>query len=59
MAQSGGKVPDAINGRLACRVVLGLDATVQLTRQLEQLLRNVQARVQQAASVAKDASSSK
>jgi hypothetical protein len=35
LAQSGGKMPESINGRLACRVVLGLDAAMQLTRQLE------------------------
>ena len=58
LAQSGGKVPEVINGRLACRIVLGLDATVQLTRQLEQLLRSVQARVQQA-SAAKEAGPAK
>ena len=35
LAKSGGKVPETVNGRLACRVVLGVDAAMQLTRQLE------------------------
>ena len=42
-ARSGGKVPSTINGRLACRVVLGVDAAVQLTRQLEQHLKGLAA----------------
>jgi hypothetical protein len=41
LAKSGGKMPESINGRLACRVVLGLDAAVQLTRQLEQQLKGL------------------
>ena len=48
-ARSGGKMPEAINGRLACRVALGLDAAVQLVQQLDQHLRSVQAQAQQAA----------
>ena len=47
--KSGGKVPESINGRLACRVALGLDAAVQLVQQLDQHLRSVQAQAQQAA----------
>jgi len=47
--RSGGKVPEAIDGRLACRVALGLDAAAQLAQQLNQHLRSVQAQVQQAA----------
>ena len=49
LVQTGGKLPEAISGRLACRVALGLDAAVQLAQQLEQHLRGVQARAQQAA----------
>ena len=41
LAKSGGKVPEAVNGRLACRVVLGLDSAVQLTRQLEAHMKNL------------------
>ena len=47
--KGGGKVPDSINGRLACRVALGVDAAVQLSRQLNQHLSSLQAQVQQAA----------
>ena len=41
LAKSGGKMPESINGRLACRVVLGLDAAMQLTRQLEAHMKNL------------------
>lgn len=41
LAKAGGKMPEAINGRLACRVVLGVDAAVQLTRQLEMHLKSL------------------
>ncbi len=37
-AQSGGKMPEAITGRLACRVALGRDAAVQLAQQLSRQL---------------------
>jgi hypothetical protein len=47
LAQAGGKVPETINGRLCCRLALGLDTAVQLVQQLDQHLRSVQARVQQ------------
>lgn len=47
--QSGGKVPESIDGRLACRVALGVDAAAQLAQQLNQHLRAVQAQAQQAA----------
>lgn len=40
---AGAKMPESINGRLACRVVLGLDAAAQLTRQLDQQLRSLAA----------------
>jgi hypothetical protein len=43
LAKSGGKMPESINGKLACRVVLGLDAAAQLTRQLEQHLKSLAA----------------
>ena len=43
LAKSGGKMPESINGKLACRVVLGLDAAAQLTRQLEQHLKGLAA----------------
>lgn len=42
LAQSGGKVPETINGRLACRIALGIDAAAQLAQQLEQHLRGAQ-----------------
>jgi hypothetical protein len=38
LAQSGGRMPEQVNGRLACRVVLGVEAATQLARQLEQHL---------------------
>ena len=41
LAKSGGKMPESINGRLACRVVLGLDAAVQLVRQLDAHLKGL------------------
>ena len=41
LAKSGGKVPEAVNGRLACRVVLGLDSAVQLMRQLDAHLKSL------------------
>ena len=47
LQQSGGKVPETINGRLACRIALGLDAAAQLAQQLNQHLRSVQPRAQQ------------
>ena len=48
-AQSGGKVPEAISGKLAARVVLGIDSAVQLAQQLQQHLRSLQAQGQKAA----------
>ena len=41
LAKSGGKMPESINGRLACRVVLGLDSAVQLVRQLDAHLKGL------------------
>jgi len=49
LAESGGKAPETINGQLACRLALGVDAAAQLSQQLEQHLRGVQARAQRAA----------
>ena len=49
--QSGGKVPETIDGRLACRVALGLDAAAQLAQQLNQHLRALQAQARQAAKI--------
>ena len=42
-AQGAGQVPEAVNGRLAARVVLGMDAAVQLAQQLQGHLRSLQA----------------
>ena len=47
--KSGGKLPDSINGRLACRVALGVDVAAQLAQQLNQYLHNLQMETQQAA----------
>lgn len=41
-AQGGGKVPEAVNGRLAARVVLGVDLAAQLMQQLNGHLRGLQ-----------------
>ena len=46
LAQTGGKVPEVVNGRLACRVAMGLDSAAQLTQQLNQVLQNAAAQVQ-------------
>ena len=43
LVQTGGKLPEIINGRLACRIALGLDAAAQLVQQLDQHLRGLQA----------------
>ena len=43
-AQSGAKVPETIEGRLACRIALGVDVAAQLAQQLERHLRNLGAR---------------
>lgn len=40
LAQSGEKLPEAINGRLACRLVLGMDTAAQLAQQLAQHLKS-------------------
>lgn len=49
LAQSGGKMPEAINGRLACRVAMGLDSVAQLAQQLNQVLQNATAQARAAA----------
>jgi hypothetical protein len=41
LAQSGGKPPGSIDGRLACRVVLGMDVAAQFAEQLNQHLKRV------------------
>lgn len=43
-ARSGGKLPETVNGGLACRIALGVDVAAQLAQQLEQHLRNLRAR---------------
>jgi hypothetical protein len=43
LAQDMGKVPEAVDGRLATRVVLGADAALQLAQQLQGHLRSLQA----------------
>lgn len=48
-AQKGGKVPEAINGKLSARLVLGLDAAAQLAQQLQQHLRGLQEQAKKAA----------
>ena len=45
MTQSGEKVPETIGARMACRMVLSLDAAANLNRQLNQLLHPKQAKV--------------
>ncbi len=56
LAQTGGKVPEVINGRLACRVALGLDSAAQLLQQLNQVLQNAAAQAQRAAAAAQQKS---
>jgi hypothetical protein len=41
LAQTGGKVPEAISGRLACRIAVSLETALQFATQLEQHLRAV------------------
>lgn len=49
LAQSGAKVPETIDGRLACRMAMGGDAAAQLHQQLSQHLRSLQTRAEQPA----------
>lgn len=42
LAKSGGKAPETVNGRLACRVALGADVAAQLAQQLNEYLAHVQ-----------------
>lgn len=42
-AQGAGPLPEAVDGRLAARVVLGLESAVQLAQQLQGHLRGLQA----------------
>ena len=50
LAQTGGKLPETISGRLACRVAVSVDTALQLASQLEQHLRAVTGQRQRAAS---------
>jgi hypothetical protein len=43
LARGGGKLPETVSGKLAARVVLGLDAATQLAQQLEHHLRGMKA----------------
>jgi hypothetical protein len=48
IGQPGVKIPDAIGGTLACRMVLGIDTVANLANQLNQLLRSAAAAQAQA-----------
>jgi hypothetical protein len=52
VARDGGKLPEALNGKLAARVVLGLDAATQLAQQLEHHLRGLKAQAARPAATA-------
>ncbi len=43
LAQGAGEVPESVHGRLAARVVLSVDAALQLAQQLQGHLRSLQA----------------
>ena len=43
LRKPGGKAPEALAGKLACRMALGLDTVANLSAQLNQLLRNAAA----------------
>ncbi|MCB1941126.1 MAG: hypothetical protein H6942_15350 [Candidatus Accumulibacter sp.] len=43
LGQPGVKIPEAIEGRLACRMALGLDTVANLANQLNHLLRSAAA----------------
>lgn len=53
LAQSGGKIPENLNGKLAVRVALGYDTLSALHQQLGQVIGGLKA--QQAAPAKKDA----
>jgi len=53
LAQSGGKIPENLNGKLAVRVALGFDTLAALHQQLGQVIGGLKA--QQAAPAKKDA----
>lgn len=40
LAQAGERLPEAIDGRLACRLVIGRDTAAQLAQQLAQHLKS-------------------
>lgn len=55
LAQSGGKIPENLNGKLAVRVALGYDTLAALHQQLGQVIDGLKAQQsQQAVAVKKD-----
>lgn len=52
-ARTGGKMPTAINGRLAVRVAMGLDTLTQLEQQLAAAIGELRAGMQAGAQAAK------
>ena len=55
LAQSGGKIPESLNGKLAVRVALGYDTLAALHQQLGQVIDGLKAQqVQKATPVRKD-----
>lgn len=56
LAQSGGKIPENLNGKLAVRVALGYDTLAALHQQLGQVISGLQAQqAQKSAPAKKDA----
>lgn len=51
-ARDGGKLPESVNGKLAARVVLGIDAATQLLQQLEHHLSGLKAQRARSGNVA-------
>jgi hypothetical protein len=49
LAQTGGTLPETIDGRLVCRMALGLDTARQLAQELDQCFRSMRERARQAA----------
>jgi hypothetical protein len=45
LAQSGGKIPENLNGKLATRVALGFDTAAALHQQLGQVMASLKAQV--------------
>ena len=55
LAQSGGKIPETLQGKLAVRVALGFDTLAALHQQLGQVISGLKAQqVEKAAPVKKD-----